>query len=111
MYRRICSRLWTDDSAGPLLPGEDADRDDTVEGDLRQGAEELVPVDFALPDVEMLVDPGGRAGRVDDVAQPGGRAVVEGVGDVQVGQQRTSVAHDAGDIATLVEGVRRAVQE
>ena len=37
--------------------------------------------------------------------------MVEGVGDVQVGEQRAGVLHDAFDVAALVEGVRRAVQE
>src|SRR5690349_10607741 len=54
---------------GPLLPGEDADRGNAVEADLGQGLEEQVPVDLALADVEVLVDAGLRAGRVDDVAQ------------------------------------------
>jgi len=38
-------------------------------------------------------------------------AVVEGVGDVHVGQQRPGVPHDPLDVAALVKGVRRAVQE
>src|SRR6266536_3017671 len=97
--------------ASPLLPREDADGGDAVELQLRQRPEERVPVDFALAEVEGRVDPGRRARRVDDVAQPRGRAVVEGVGDVQVGQQGPGVPHDAGDVAALVEGVRRAVQE
>src|SRR5262244_846132 len=71
--------------AGPFLPGEDAHGGDAVELHLGEGAEEDVPVDLALADVQVLVDPGGRAGRVDDVAQPGGSPVVERVGDVQVG--------------------------
>ena len=58
-----------------------------AEAELAERAEELVPVDLALADVQVLVDPGGRAGRVDDVAQPGGRAVVEGVGHVHLGEQ------------------------
>jgi hypothetical protein len=38
-----------------------------------QGGEEFVPVDFALADVEVLVDAGGGAGWVEDVAQAGVR--------------------------------------
>jgi hypothetical protein len=72
--------------AGSFLPGEDAHGGDAVEVHLGQGAEEDVPVDLPLPDVQVLVDPGRRAGRVHDVAQAGGGAMVEGVGDVQVGE-------------------------
>src|SRR5213076_1971694 len=55
--------------AGAFFPGEDADGGDAIELDLGQGGEEDVPVHLSLPDVEMLVDAGGRAGRVHDVAQ------------------------------------------
>ena len=37
--------------------------------------------------------------------------MVERVGDVQVGEERPGVAHDPGDVAAHVEGVRRAVEE
>lgn len=48
---------------GPFLPGEDACRGDTVEVQLAQrAAEEGVPADLALADVEVLVDTGGGAG-------------------------------------------------
>src|SRR6187399_164485 len=52
----------------PFLPGEHADRHDRVvpaaEAELAERAEELVPVDLALADVQVLVDPGGGSGRV-----------------------------------------------
>src|SRR6185312_9687316 len=97
--------------AGSFLPGEDAHGGDAVEVHLGEGPEEDVPVHLALTDVQVLVDAGGRTGRVDDVPQPGGGAVVEGIGDVQMGEQRPGVLDDAFDVAALVEGVRRAVQE
>ena len=43
---------------GPVLPGEDAHGRDAVESQLLEGAEEGVPVDLALADVEVLVDTG-----------------------------------------------------
>jgi hypothetical protein len=97
--------------ASPLLPREDAHGRDAIEVELGEGAEEDVPVHLALSDVEVLVHARGRAGRVHDVAQARGRPVVEGVGDVHVGQQRARVPHDPLDVTALVEGVRRAVQE
>src|SRR5215469_14272397 len=90
--------------ARPFLPGEDAHGGDAVEVYLGQGAEEGIPVHLPLADVQVLVDTGGRAGRVDDVAQAGRGAVVERVGDVQLGEQRPGVLHDAFDVAALVEG-------
>jgi hypothetical protein len=41
---------------------------------------------LALVDVEVLVDAGGRAGWVENVAESGGSLVVEGVRDVEVGE-------------------------
>ncbi len=96
---------------GPLLPGEHAHRGDPVEAHLGERGEEPVPVHLALPDVQVLVHPDGRAGRVDDVAQAGRAAVVERVGDVHLGEQRPGVAHHRGQVAALMEGVRGAVQE
>ena len=110
-YWRIWSRLYVRRLAGAFLPGEDAHGRDAVEPHLGQRGEEDVPVHLPLPDVEMLVDARGRAGRVHDVAQAGRGAVVERVSDVHVGQQRPGVLHDPFDVAALMEGVRRAVQE
>src|SRR6476661_4056430 len=42
--------------SGAVLPGEDAGRDDAVEADALETGEELLEVDLALPDVEVLVD-------------------------------------------------------
>ena len=72
------------DVVGVLLPAEHADRGDAVELHVAQGGEELVPVDVAVADLVVLVDPGVDAGRVDDVAVADVRPVVEAVGDVQV---------------------------
>src|ERR1039457_4927488 len=55
--------------AGSFFPGEDAYGGDAVEAGLGEGGEEDVPVHVALADIEVLVDPGRRAGRVHDVAQ------------------------------------------
>src|SRR5688500_13940042 len=69
---------------GLLLPAEDADRRDAVEVRLTEGAEELLPVDVAVPDLVVLVDPDVRPGRIDYVAVALPELVVEAVGDVQV---------------------------
>src|SRR3954468_10926931 len=50
--------------ARALLPGEHARGHDPVEPQPLQGAEEEVPVDLPLADVQVLVDAGGRARRV-----------------------------------------------
>lgn len=71
---------------GSFFPCEDTGREGAVEAVRTQFAEELVEVDLALSDVEVLVDPGRRAGRVQDVAVTGGRGVVQGVGEVDVGE-------------------------
>jgi hypothetical protein len=55
--------------AGPVFPCKNADSRYAVESDPGQGGEEVVPVDLALADVEVLMQPRGRTGRVDDVAQ------------------------------------------
>ena len=63
-------------------------RDDAVEADALESGEELVEVDLALPDVEVLVhgDLGPR--QVDDVAQAPRRPLwSEKVGDVDHRQQ------------------------
>lgn len=54
-----------------LLPAEDTSRGHAVEVQLGQGAEECVPAEFALADVEVLVDAGRGAG-------PWSSGVVEG---------------------------------
>ena len=69
----------------PLLPREDAGRQDAVEIDLPEPREEGLEVDLSLTDIQMLMDPGSRPGRVDDVAQPARGAVVEAVGQVDLG--------------------------
>src|SRR5262249_59234029 len=96
---------------GPLLPGEDAHGHDAVELQLPERAEELVPVDLALPDVEMLVDPGGRTRWIHDVPQAGRRPMVEGIGNMQVGQQVTGVLHHTLDVTAHVERMWGAVEE
>ena len=48
--------------ARAFLPGEDADGCDAVEPDPGQRAEELVPADLALADVEVLMRVQGKTG-------------------------------------------------
>src|SRR5437016_7280807 len=72
---------------GAFLPGEHTGGHRTVEAGKLKTREELPEVHLALADVEVLVHPDGRTGWVDDVAQPGRAGVVEGVRDVDVGQQ------------------------
>src|SRR6266545_5465083 len=64
---------------GAFLPGEDAGGHGAVEAGRLEAGEELAEVHLALADVEVLVHPDGRAGRVDDVAQTRRPGVVEGV--------------------------------
>ena len=92
-----------------LRPGEDRAGGDAVEADVGQALEEVVPVDLAQPRVDrvVLVDAGGVAGRVGDVAAAARGAVVEGVGDVVLAR----VLHDLAHVAALVEGVGGAVEE
>src|SRR6478735_1283152 len=94
-----------------VLPGEDAGGDDAVEADALEGGEELGEVDLALPDVEVLVHGDLGAGRVDDVAQPGGGGVVVGVGDVDHRHEIACLVEDPVAVVALVEGVRCAVEE
>src|SRR5919206_2013264 len=97
--------------AGLVVPAEDAGGEDAVEADPGQGGEGLVEVDVAAADLGVLVDAGGVARRVGDVAQPVGGGVVHRVGDVHVGEQVAGVRDDAGRVVALVERVRQAVQE
>src|SRR3712207_167932 len=55
--------------AGLVVPAEDAGGEDAVEADPRQGGEGLVEVDVPAADLHVLVDAGGVARRVGDVAQ------------------------------------------
>ena len=55
-----------------------------MEADLRERAEEILPRHLALADIEVLVDPRLRAGRVEDVAQTGACLVIESITDVNV---------------------------
>src|ERR1700722_7065006 len=64
LLARVAARL-----VSALLPGEDAGRHDSVEGDRGERGEELVPVHLALADVHMLVDRAPRARRIADVSQ------------------------------------------
>jgi hypothetical protein len=91
---------------GPLLPREDAGRQRAVEAVRVQFAEEFAEVDLALADVEVLVDPGRGAGRIEDVAVARVGRVVEGVGEVDMGEEVARVLDDAGGVVADVEGVR-----
>src|SRR3954447_25502965 len=97
--------------AGLVVPAEDTGGQDAVETGAGQGGEGLVKVDVPAADLHVLVDAGGVARRVGDVAQPVGSGVVHRVGDVHAGQQVSGVRDDAGCVVALVEGVRQAVQE
>src|SRR3712207_1501592 len=97
--------------AGLVVPAEDAGGQDAVEADPGQGGEGLVDVDVAAADLHVLVDAGGVARRVGDVAQPVGGPVVHRVGHVHVGEQLAGGCDDPGRVVALVERVRHAVQE
>ena len=76
-----------------------------VEADLGQAAEELVPVDIAVADLEVLVHPRRIARRVGDVPQPVAAVVVHGVGDVHQPQLVARGSHDLGHVAAHVKRV------
>jgi hypothetical protein len=75
--------------------------------DGRAGREELRPVDVAVADLVVLVDPGIDPGRVHDVAVADVRAVVEAVRDVQVLQLAARVLHHPAQVADAVREVER----
>src|SRR5919199_1207023 len=83
------------DLFGLLLPAEHAGGDDAVEPDRGERGEDLVEVDLAAAHLGVLVHADGRARRVDDVAQPARRGVVEGVGQVHVGELLAGGGDDA----------------
>ena len=70
-----------------------------------QRSEARREVHLALSDIEMLVDPGGRAGRVQDVAQAGRCAVVQDVGDVDLAKHRRGLFDHQPDVVAEVERV------
>ena len=94
---------------GVLVLGEHRGHHDgvgpVVEADLGEAAEELVPVDVAVADLEVLVHPRRVAGRVGDVAQSVAAAVIHGVGDVHQPQPVARGADDLGHVAAHVVGV------
>ena len=90
-------RRWM--SSAVLLPAEHAHGGDAVEAHIAQGAEELVPVDLAVADLVVLVDPRVDPRRVDDVAVADVGPVVEAVRDVQVLQLRARVLHHPPHVA------------
>src|SRR5579875_756253 len=57
--------------AGAFLPRENADRHDSVEAESVELGEKGVPIHLTLADVQVLVHPSGRPGRVDDVPETG----------------------------------------
>ena len=85
----IASRSRGDDLGGALLPAEDAVGEGAVEAGRGEGGEDGVEVDLAGAHRGVLVHAHRGAGRVDDVAQAAGRGVVEGVGEVDVGDPGT----------------------
>ena len=90
-----------------LLPGEHAAGQDAVEADPSERAEAGLPVHLALTDVEVLVDAGGGARRVDDVAVARRRAMVQDVGDVDLGEDRPGMLDHRRDVIAEVVRVRR----
>ncbi len=77
---------------GLVLPGEDARGHDPVEPDFGQCSEEIVPGNLALPDVQVLMDAGGRAGRIEDVAQTRRRLVIERISDMDMREDISAFA-------------------
>lgn len=98
---------------GPFFPGEDAHGHDPVELQAGQCAEERVPVHLALADVQVLVNARGSythrraaaGAHVDDVAQAGRCPEIQGVRDMNMGEQVPCVFHDPGDVTAHIEGV------
>jgi hypothetical protein len=69
-----------------------------VEVQLAQGAEEGVPVDLAVAELQVLEDTDGCTGRVEDVPRGAGALVVEGVGDMDVLELVARAEHHRGDV-------------
>ncbi len=91
-----------------LLPGGHTGGEGAVEAGCAELAEKFAEVDLALTHVQVLVNAGRGAGRVEDAAVAGGPGGVEGVGEVHVGEQVARVLDDAGGVVADVEGVRGA---
>ena len=85
-----------------LFPAEHANRGDTVERHLAKRGEELAPVDVAIADLVVLVDPRICSWRVNDVAVGLPQLMVVAVGDVQVLQPISGVAQHAADVTGAV---------
>lgn len=62
---------------GPVFPSEDAGRHGPVKTDLRQSAEEIVPRNLSLANIQVLMHTSLRSGWVQDVAQAGACLVIE----------------------------------
>ena len=108
-------QLVAGDLRGVVVLGEDAGDHDGVlavqEADFLQAAEELVPVDVAVADFQVLVHPDRVAGRVGDVAQAVRGVVVHGVGDVDQAELVPRRAHDVQRRVLHVEAVRGHVDQ
>ena len=72
---------------------------------------EVVPGHFALTDIEVLVNTGGRARRVDNIAQSRAGLMVEGVGDVDMCQHVGAFAKHRYGVVAEIERVRGAIEE
>ena len=108
-------QLVAGDLGGVVVLGEDAGDHHGVlpveEADLLEAAEELVPVDVAVADFQVLVHPDRVAGRVGDVTQPVRGVVVHGVRDVDQAELVPRGPHDLQRRVLHVETVRGDVDQ
>lgn len=96
---------------GPVFPSEDAGRHGPVKTDLRQSAEEIVPRNLSLANIQVLMHTSLRSGWVQDVAQAGACLVIERVADMHVSENILCLAQHRLGIIAEVECVRRAIEE
>jgi hypothetical protein len=78
--------MKADESWSRVFPGTHADGGYVVEGQVPQGRDEGILVDFAPAYFEVLVDPRWSAWRIHDGPKSGGPLWVKGIRDVQVRQ-------------------------
>src|ERR1700727_2564037 len=95
---------------GIILPGEDARGKDPIEPDFSQRSEETVPGILSLPDVQVLMDASGRAGRIKDVAQGRRRLVIERISDMDMREDISAFPKHRLCVVAEIEGVRRAIE-
>src|ERR1700722_12644302 len=96
---------------GLVLPGEYAGGHDPIEADLSERAEKVVPGHFALADVEMLMNARSRAGRIENVAQARGGAMIEGVADMHMREHVAALPKHRFGVISEIERVWCAVEK